>query len=736
MKTFLKFKQLTCILISTMLIFMLAAPAAEAELITAEALTLEPIEADGVSITPVEMDVLADIEYGIITFRETKRLSFTASFDEGWTYNPTYSTFFPNNPDRTSVSDNADGSKTFAFTAVAGETVSAYDFNSVGIYASAAQLPRLDINIGIPFSQVTKEAWVDAEFTLTMGTKQFSSGDYSGTGGIKGRGNTSWGQPKKPYSIKLSEKKSLLDIPKTKKYAIVPGYSDQSLMRNFITYKAGLMFDGIEYTPKCEFVEVYLNGEYNGIYILVERVDIETNKIDIEEASAEDLTGGYLIEKDIDGKIDYDADQWFNCPYWANQSQDFFVLKTPEPEDSVLLEQMLAYLEEHMQKVHDSIMGTSGESYTDYVDVDSWIDFILMQEITKNIDGNLKTSCYMYKQSGDDHIYMTAIWDFDLAYGLANWDNASYEHNDYYDCPSGTGVTGFMAINSSCPWFDHLYDDYEEFREALIAKYNEYRETMIPAMRNNINAQAAYLSENTERNDRKWGTSFAYGVSDLKSWFDGRIDWLDRQWYEGYEAIDLDLAMNDDGGNLNFETDGSYPFTGTAAGGRLAGVSGNAGVDNSSSSVSLTLNMSAGETLSFDYRVSSEQNYDKLKFSVNGTNRFEYSGEIAWTDYTFTAQTDGSYIFTWEFTKDYSVSNGSDCAWVDNVRYSGQYASYQPGDVDMDGQITLLDTMLVMRYTLGLIDLIAEQQALADVDGSGSIDSIDAVIIARWVLEL
>ena len=736
MKTLLKLKQLTCFLLSAMFIFMIAGPMAEAELITAETMTLEPIKADGVTITPIEMDVLADIEYGIITFRETKQLSFTASFDEGWTYNSTYSTFFPNNSDRTSISDNADGSKTFVFTAVTGETVTADDFSSVGIYASASQLPKLEINIGIPFSQVTKETWVDAEFTLTMGTKKFSSGDYSGTGSIKGRGNTSWDQPKKPYSIKLSEKKSLLDIPKTKKYAIVPGYSDQSLMRNFITYKAGLMFNGIEYTPKCEFVEVYLNGVYNGIYILVERVEIEGSKIDIEEAGPEDLTGGYLIEKDIDGKIDYDADQWFNCPYWANQSQDFFVLKTPESDDSALLEQMLAYLEAHMQKVHDSIMGTSGESYTDYVDVDSWIDFILMQEITKNIDGNLKTSCYMYKQSGDDHIYMTAIWDFDLAYGIANWDNASYQHNDYYDCPNGMGVTGFMAINSSCPWFDHLYDDYEEFREALIAKYNEYRETMIPAMRNNINAQAAYLSENTLRNDQQWGTDFAYGVSDLKSWFNGRIDWLDRQWYEGYEAIDLDLAMNADGGNLHFETEGSYPFIGTAVDGRLAGMSGNAGADSTGSSVSLTLNMYAGETLSFEYRVSSEQNYDKFKFSVNGTKKFEYSGEIAWTDYTFTASADGSYTFIWEFTKDYSVASGSDCAWIDNVSYSGQHISYQPGDVDMDGQITLRDSILVTRYALGLIDLSAEQQLIADVNGSGSVDSADAIMIARWALDL
>ena len=99
-------------------------------------------------------------------------------------------------------------------------------------------------------------------------------------------------------------------------------------------------------------------------------------------------------------------------------------------------------------------------------------------------------------------------------------------------------------------------------------------------------------------------------------------------------------------------------------------------------------------------------------------------------------RSDGSYTFIWEFTKDYSVASGSDCAWIDNVSYSGQHISYQPGDVDMDGQITLRDSILVTRYALGLIDLSAEQQLIADVNGSGSVDSADAIMIARWALDL
>lgn len=740
MKNFLK-RSMSFVLAAVALTLCIVSPDALGSTAYAEeqAVTLNPDSSDGVTLIYDEDNVTihGELSYGLFTFSETKMLSITAAFDEGWSYCESYSLFFPNNRNRVTVVTNPDNSMTFTFDALQGESVSADDLFAIGIYATAAQLPRLEIDIGIPFSQVDKETWVDATFNLTLGTKQFASGNYSGTGSVKGRGNTSWGQPKKPYSIKLSSKASLLDIPKTKKYAIVASYSDASMMRNFITYKAGLILSGIDYTPKCEFVEVYLNGNYNGIYLLVERVDIESNKIDIEEADETNLTGGYLIEKDIDGKIDYSSDLWFNCPYWANQSKDYFVLKTPEPESAELTRAMLDYLENYMQSVHNSIMRVGNESYTKYVDVDSWIDFILMQEITKNIDGNLKTSCYMYKQRDDDKLYMTALWDFDLAYGGADWDNADYTHNDYHDCPSGTGVNGFMAINSSSPWFDHLYDDYPEFREALIAKYNEYHETLIPRMRAMMSEQAAYLLQAAPQNDEMWYNDFEEGVHELMNWFDGRISWLDRHWYEGENAIDLNTALNADGGALTFSTEGfDYPFIGISVDGRLAGVSDNAGMDYSNSGVKLTLNMQQGETLTFDYRVSSEQNYDKFIFKVNNSQVFTKSGEISWQSFTFTANSTGSYAFEWRYEKDQSMAGGSDCAWLDNVRYSGGQSSFAPGDVNMDGSVSITDALLVMRNTMGLVSLSPEQLLLADFDGNGEVNMLDGVMIMRHALGL
>ena len=727
-------KKALCLLLTVLLAFAafpsFAADAGERDAVE---YTVSPAFSDGVTLTydAAAFTLRCTEVYGLLRVAESKTLTLTASFETGWTYNAEYSNFFRDHSDRVTVTDGADGSKVFAFSAVKGDLLTKDELLTVGIYATPDALPKLEISTSVPFSQIGKEEYVEASYTLTLGTKQFASGNYEGTGSIKGRGNTSWGQPQKPYSIKLDKKASLLDIPKTKKYAIVPSYSDPSIIRNYMTYKSNLMLDGIDYVPKCEFVEVYLNGSYNGIYILVERVAIESNKIDIAEATAEELTGGYLIEKDVDNKIDFDSDLWFNCPYWANQGHDYFVLKEPEPEDTAVSDQMRAYLADYMQALHNAVMDTSSDAYTQYVDVSSWIDFIIVQELAKNIDGNLKTSCYMIKQANDDKLYMTAPWDFDLAYGnpATTWNNADYQHNDYYDCPDATSPTDFMTINSSCPWFDTLYDDHAEFSSALKQRYAEYRTVLVPEMLRLIDSAGAYLATASAANDAKWGKNFDSGVASLRDWLTSRIEWLDSVWLDA-EPIDLDFALNTDGGTLHFETS-DYPFTGTLKDGRIAGVSGNAGVDSSTSTFSITIDMAEGETLSFDYRYSTETNYDFFNFKVNGSQKLHKSGESDWQTYTFTAPSDGSYTFVWEYSKDYSVNSGSDRVYIDEIIYSGDEPAVEilPGDADCNGVVNFGDVSLTSLFLSGDGTLTEQGELNADVDGDGAVTFSDISLL-------
>lgn len=674
--------------------------------------TLAPRISDGVSLVLSDEDALT--VYGHesgdrFVFDETRELAFTAVFGDGWTYNSTYSHFFDGDS-RASIIDNGDGSVEFCFSASAGDSVETEKLLSVQINAACEELPKLYIDAAVPFAEIGKTEWVEATYTLTLGTKQFESGEYEGEGFVKGRGNSSWMSVKKPYSIKLNSKASLLDIPKTKKYAVIPSYHDNSLMRNYITYKCLQDLIGIEYVPKCEFVDVYLNGEYNGIYILVERIDAEKNKVNIEEADEENISGGYLIEKNIQGKFSLQDDIWFNCPYWANQTRDYFELHAPEPEGELRAE-MLSYLESWVNAIHDCIMNGNGD-YLDYVDTTTWIDFLFFQELSKNPDGNFKTSCWLYKDRDDDHMYMTAPWDFDFAYGLVNWNNASPGHNDETDCPQSYTFEDFMIINSSNPWMKKLYETKPEFAEALRVRYTEYRGTIIPNMLAMVEEQAAYLFSVQVPNYELWGKNFTSGVNRLRNFLRGRTAWLDEQWLIADGSVDLDEALNLPGSELHFETGAEgTAFVGGVRGDTYAGAASGDG-----SEVSFSAELIPGDFLNFTCSFTGD---GSLVLYVNGE---EALAAIEPGSYYWTAPEAGTYEFRWVYEKTSAFGE----AVLDDV--SIDYGC-RLGDVDRDGAVTAADALLVMRAAMGLIEL--DWPRLADVNLSGTVDIADAIILLR-----
>lgn len=199
----------------------------------------------------------------------------------------------------------------------------------------------------------------------------------------------------------------------------------------------------------------------------------------------------------------------------------------------------------------------------------------------------------------------------------------------------------------------------------------------------------------------------------------------------------FDEAANVQNGTLNFTNNSSHPWAVDVVNsvGGASVVSTNAGVGGSSAGFSVTVNMNAGETMSFDWRVSSESNYDKLKFRVNNTDNTNISGDRDWTTVTYTAQTTGSYTFEWVYSKDSSVNSGSDCGWVDNISIPGYIgAQYAPGDVDMDGNVTISDALAAMRYAMGTMQLTEQQIQLADVDGNPGVSVSDALTIMRMAI--
>ena len=196
-------------------------------------------------------------------------------------------------------------------------------------------------------------------------------------------------------------------------------------------------------------------------------------------------------------------------------------------------------------------------------------------------------------------------------------------------------------------------------------------------------------------------------------------------------------SLNADGGTLMFDSTGEYRFLAEEADGRLYAVSSNRGVNRSTAALTLSLPMQAGETLSFEYFHSTEQNYDFYYFKVNGQQVQRLSGESnGWKEYTYTAATAGTYSFEWSYVKDDYVGDGEDCVKIDNVRYSGAGVPAPDGDIDGSDTVNVSDGIMALRISMGLISPTEQQLAHGDLDSDGRISMGDAITILRIAMGL
>ena len=189
--------------------------------------------------------------------------------------------------------------------------------------------------------------------------------------------------------------------------------------------------------------------------------------------------------------------------------------------------------------------------------------------------------------------------------------------------------------------------------------------------------------------------------------------------------------MNVSGSNLLFSSMCYYNFVPESSGGRTYARSGNVGVHNTNSVLTLSIYMYSGDTLDYDVRVSSETNKDWYQFYVNGERQQYLTGNQDWHTYRYTASQNGVYTFNWYYTKDASGSSGSDCCMLDNIRYNHGSVSGGSGDINGDGAVSAADAMLALRYSMHLISLNSSQLARGDVNGDGSVTAADAMIILR-----
>ncbi len=266
---------------------------------------------------------------------------------------------------------------------------------------------------------------------------------------IKGRGNSTWKMEKKPYNIKLDKKTDLFGMGKSKKWSLIANHSDTSLMRNSIIYSvSGQVLD---YTPKYTPVDLYINNDYMGSYILTTRIEADDNRVEIENLDdanedanpdvdfdeldrggvygtysgllqgtqkwieipndPDDITGGYLMEMEI-------ADRYpGEISGFVSDGGQPIIFKNPE----YATESEVKYISSVYQDFEDAVMSADGYNadgkyYTELCDVETFQLFYAINEWASNMDFGL-TSTYLYKPENDEKIYAGPVWDFDIAFG-------------------------------------------------------------------------------------------------------------------------------------------------------------------------------------------------------------------------------------------------------------------------------------------------------------------------------
>ena len=361
------------------------------------------------------------------------------------------------------------------------------------------------------------------------------------TGGTRERGNYSRTFPKRPYRIKFDSKQNVLDAPaKAKKWTLINNYGDKTLMRNLIAFHLSSVLE-MPYTPYGTAVNVIMNGEYKGCYQLCDQIEVNKNRVNITEMKPTDnegeaLTGGYLIEVDAYAE---DEISWFTS---SNGTR--VTIKSPD-EDEITTEQS-NYIRNFYSNMENN--------WRTYLDTNTFLRHFLVGELSGNTD--TYWSVYMYKQRGEDKLYVGPVWDFDIAFEN---DNRTYPINNHTQWVYQYGsVEGYMRTLTTNIINDkttkaQLIDIWDEARhngideESLLAFIDNMSEQLQESQKLNF-TRWPILNQYVHQNPRVYG-SYQGEVNNVKNYLKERITWIDNKL--GYTFVprepEPDPNINTDG---------------------------------------------------------------------------------------------------------------------------------------------------------------------------------------------
>lgn len=415
-------------------------------------------------------------------------------------------------------------------------------------------LPVVYVNTGdTATSEITKEAYVLGNLEII--SEEYGNFSYNFTKvkngvakeGIKGRGNTSWGMPKKGYNIKFDSKQSLFGLPKSKKWCIIANYSDKTLLRNKFASILGTEILNTSWNPSFVSVDVVMNGEYWGNYIFCEKISIDNGRVEIQDITdvEENLAagkekkvtdangdgikdlhdGGFILEVDTDARITA-SDIYVK----GNKTNKSFVLKDPDEVSDDIKNHVEAIIKNAETSLYGTDFMDSENGWRKYIDEDSVIDWYLANEFAKNNDSVFFSSVYLYYDPTDGKINLGPNWDFDIGFGNIYYNNC--------DKTSGFWIKGSV-------WISQMFED-PAFVEKVKFRWNKKKTDLknsikpstgtIPSLANQISISAAYnfkqweilgiyVWPNADGYDKR--TTYQNEVDYMINWCNERFSWLD-----------------------------------------------------------------------------------------------------------------------------------------------------------------------------------------------------------------
>lgn len=390
--------------------------------------------------------------------------------------------------------------------------------SAIGINASSFS----EVNYGLPIIVVntpnakpieSKDIYVENSLmTLFDENHHFLS---QGEMKIKGRGNSTWKFKKKPYKMKFSDKVSLFEGEKDKEWILLANYLDYTKMRTGLTYWTAKSFGAFDYVPNFNYVDLILNDSYNGTYQVGDQLKIAKGRV---------LNGkdGFLLEVDVRA-VEEAANGEAVIFYAPGINNPFNIkdLKVGDVDEVVENDENYKYVKDYVVNAANVLYSDNwldpNNGYGKYIDKESFVDWYLISEISKNCDAIFYSSCYMtLGMSEDSKLQMGPLWDYDIAYGLAKSNTSVVNSTD-----------GFYIKNAG--WYPRLFED-AEFVQMVKERFEVYYQKL-PEIIAYIDKTASYLEASVVANDNIWFrlSTIKQDYEEIARRYDGQVEFL-KNW--------------------------------------------------------------------------------------------------------------------------------------------------------------------------------------------------------------